>query len=238
MRTNTLVVIILLLGVCLQDQEAPINNNPTTDGLEAMSANKSFNPQGILEFWPSGSTHQSARVALRDGKKMATEVFLPPGDGSFPTLLIRSLYGRGAAADRSKKYADKNIAFVVQDPRGRGDSEGTIDPLNNENEIEDAYDTLDWISKQAWCNGRIGMFGGSGHGKYARMAYLSKHLNLKVVFAANTTGNTYLYSFYENGVRKNGCHGITFRNGKPPKSFPGTESYDFKPRSCNRARWA
>jgi len=203
-------------------------SQPTTDGNEPSDAGISFNPTEILKFWPQGTRHFSKRVALRDGAKMATEIFLPPGEAPFPVILLRTPYGRGGGATRSKAYADKNIAFVVQDSRGRGDSEGVI-VINNENEIADGYDTLEWISKQSWCNGRIGMIGGSGHGKCGRMAYYAKHPNLKVVFTGNTVGNSYLYSFFENGVRRKGYDwALTFRNVKKTPMVPTLASYDHK----------
>ncbi len=50
-------------------------------------------------------------------------------------------------------------AFIVQDTRGRGDSEGKFDFFFTD--AEDVYDTIEWITRQSWSNGRIGMMGGS-----------------------------------------------------------------------------
>ena len=89
------------------------------------------------------------------GVNLATDVYLPGGPGPFPVLLTRTPYHRGGGA--AKGYTDWGYAYVVQDCRGKYDSEGTFRPLVYE--VEDGAATLDWIANQSWCNGRIGMVG-------------------------------------------------------------------------------
>ncbi len=173
-------------------------------GQEWRDADKAKNVQPILKQLMDGVRHEHVMVPMRDGVKLATELFLPPGKGPWPVVLMRTPYGRfngGSYASRLKKQP---IALVTQDPRGDGHSEGrdTMDPVNSENEIADGYDTVDWIVRQPWCNGRIGMFGGSGHGMCACMAYLCGHSNLVVCAPGNSGANTALYWAFENGVRR------------------------------------
>jgi predicted acyl esterase len=204
MKSVAVGLVCLVGAACLADAPAA--------GREWADAGKNFKAEDILKGLPPGTRHQGAFVPMRDGARMATEVFLPPGDGPFPAILIRTPYGRQGAAGYSSRYKDSGCAFVVQDTRGRGDSEGKIG-LANENEIDDGYDTIDWLAKQPWCNGRIGMVGGSGHGMAARMAFLARHPALVVVGTGNTAGNTCLYWSFENGVRR-WMHGWcdSFRN--------------------------
>jgi predicted acyl esterase len=194
--------------------------NPRAEAIEVgMTA--------LLGNWPAGSRRESTRVPMRDGAWMATEILFPPGAGPWPVILCRTPYGRVAGAKYSRDYAGKGVVWVSQDSRGRGGSTGTLRGVDNENEIEDGYDAIDWIVCQTWSNGRVGMMGGSGNGMCARMAYLAKHPALKVVWAANTAGNTYLHWSFENGVRR-GLHRWcnTFRNIKNSEIIPTITEYD------------
>jgi predicted acyl esterase len=214
---------VLACASCLADAPAA--------GREWADAGKNFKVEEILGQWPAGSRHERAIVAMRDGVRLVAEVILPPGAGPFPVILMRTPYGRQQAARYAGQHKDSGCVFVVQDTRGRGDSEGKIG-LANENEIEDGYDTIDWVAKQPWCNGRVGVTGGSGHGMAARMAFLSRHPALVVSAGGNTAGNTCLYWSFENGVRR-WMHGWceSFRN--VPKGGP----IPTLPPACDLAAW-
>ena len=56
-------------------------------------------------------------------------------------------------------FAREGYAFIVQDVRGRGDSEGEFDFFFADG--EDGFDTIEWIGEQNWSNGQVGMMGGS-----------------------------------------------------------------------------
>ena len=193
----------ILLGASCWAMAAEPASLIVSDGREWMDAGKNVKAAEVLKKLPPGYTDQSGTITMRDGVMLATDVFLPPGGKPTCVVLCRTPYGRILNADSvtsgiSTKY---QFAIVAQDTRGRGDSKGEIG-LCNENEIQDGYDTLDWIARQPWCNGRIGMCGGSGHGMAAAMAYLCKHPNLVVVMPASSAGNTELYWSFENGVRR------------------------------------
>jgi putative CocE/NonD family hydrolase len=95
---------------------------------------------------------------MRDGVRLSTSIFLPSGDGKYPAVLVRTAYNR-VGAYYGLYFAERGIAYVVQDCRGRYDSEGEFYPFINE--PNDGEDTLNWIGSQPWCNGKIGMFGDS-----------------------------------------------------------------------------
>jgi len=97
------------------------------------------------------------KVPMRDGVVLATSVFLPLTGGPYPVVLVRTAYNRNGYMDNT--FPAGGIAYVVQDCRGRYDSEGSFEPFINE--PADGFDTLEWIGRQPWCNGRIGMFGDS-----------------------------------------------------------------------------
>lgn len=106
------------------------------------------------------------RVAMRDGMELATEVFLPEGEGPFPATLLRSVYGRGFASQHAKPFNEKGVALVVQDTRGRGDSGGKdmVFLTDGWGELQDGADTIAWIREQPWCNGTVTTMGGSALG--------------------------------------------------------------------------
>jgi uncharacterized protein len=101
-------------------------------------------------------------VAMGDGCRLATRVFLPEGKGPWPVVLIRNPYAgpmsaiMGAAADILN---GKGYATVLQDCRGTGGSEGKWEPFVNER--ADGLDTIEWLRARDWQDGNIGMFGAS-----------------------------------------------------------------------------
>ena len=102
----------------------------------------------------------SVMVAVRDGTRLATTVFLPDGDGPWPTMLLRSPYGFAAMGpDMFEQMARDGYVAIHQDERGRFESEGVWAP--REYSGRDGADTCDWIARQPWSNGKIGLFGAS-----------------------------------------------------------------------------
>ena len=110
---------------------------------------------------------ETFRVAMRDGARLATDVYLPNGPGPFPVILMRTPYGRvQMGKGPGKNAANAGYAFVIQDARGRFDSEGENMPFVGcgWGEHRDGVETLAWIKKQTWCNGKIGTEGASAMG--------------------------------------------------------------------------
>ncbi len=100
------------------------------------------------------------KVPMRDGVQLSTNIYRPDSPGEFPVLLMRSPYGNGGAGNRYPKIAvERGYIVVLQDTRGRYESEGIFDAMQPE--ALDGYDTQQWISSQPWFNGKIGTFGGS-----------------------------------------------------------------------------
>lgn len=100
-------------------------------------------------------------VEMSDGIKLKTYVAFPEGEGPWPVLMTRNPYSNSTARerDKAKVFAKYGYAAVVQEARGTGGSEGKWVPF--ENERKDGIDTLQWLSKQSWNNGKIGTHGNS-----------------------------------------------------------------------------
>ncbi len=101
------------------------------------------------------------RIPMRDGVELSADVYRPDAPGGFPVILVRTPYDNGTASNvvRGRFWAARGFAYVVQDVRGRGDSDGDFYPLIDE--ANDGYDTQTWCGQQPWSNGRIGMTGSS-----------------------------------------------------------------------------
>jgi uncharacterized protein len=121
-------------------------------------------------------------VAMRDGVRLATDVYLP-GRGRWPVLVCRTPYDKVGAEcflpDVAAWLSDRGFAVVLQDVRGKARSDGQFDP--HRQEIADGHDTLDWIAAQPWCSGRIGAFGDSYSGYAAWAAAATGHRNLAAI---------------------------------------------------------
>jgi uncharacterized protein len=106
----------------------------------------------------------TAKVPMRDGVHLATYVWLPREGKQHPTLLIRSPYGLryGPEKDTFKRYklqssVDHGYALIIQDTRATGQSGGIYSFYLADG--PDGYDTIEWIAKQPWSNGRVGLDG-------------------------------------------------------------------------------
>jgi predicted acyl esterase len=114
-------------------------------------------------------------MTTRDGVKLAANVFLPAGSGPFPVVLSRTPYLKDALGDlagySAQKYTDVGLAFVMQDVRGKGHSEGFYEAFIPD--LEDGYDTVEWVAKQPWSNGKVGMVGASALGITTNLAAMA-----------------------------------------------------------------
>ena len=103
---------------------------------------------------------------MADGVRLCSRIWTPAGDGPWPVLLMRQPYGRAIASTVTYAhpcwYTGHGYAVVVQDVRGRGDSEGTFSGFAQE--AADGSSTLAWLRQQSWCNGRVGSYGFSYQG--------------------------------------------------------------------------
>ncbi len=98
-------------------------------------------------------------VPMRDGVGLATDVIRPDAEGRFPVVMSRTPYGRQEMRMLAGALAPMGYAFVLQDVRGRFDSEGEWDPFGNE--AEDGHDAVEWAAAQEWSTGRVVLIGGS-----------------------------------------------------------------------------
>ena len=107
---------------------------------------------------------RNVMVPMRDGVRLATDIYRPDAPGRFPVLVTRGPYGKDTYADNQEHsiwfFPQRGYVVVSQDCRARFDSEGDYyDPLFQE--AHDGYDTVEWAARQSWSNGRVGTTGQS-----------------------------------------------------------------------------
>ena len=141
-------------------------------------------------------------VPMRDGVKLYADVYRPRREGRFPTLITRTPYGvqRDGMHEAVIRFAQQGYAVVVQDTRGRYESEGAWDPFRNE--ANDGFDTVEWAAAQAWSNGKVGMHGGSylGHVQWQAATMAPPHLT--TIFPVLASTSIYHNTFFHGGAFK------------------------------------
>jgi putative CocE/NonD family hydrolase len=133
----------------------------------------------------------SVMIKTRDGAYISAIVVRKKGISvPKPVILQYTIYVRDKGRDIKslKEAADKDYVGVIAYSRGKRFSPDEIFPY--ENDANDAYDVIDWVSKQEWCNGTLGMYGGSYNGYTQWAACKKTHPALKTIvpYVANRPG--------------------------------------------------
>ena len=153
--------------------------------------------------WAAGP--QTVMVPMRDGVKLATDIYLPSGSGPFPAVVVRTPYGKGMGAALASVAAAHGLALVVQDTRGRFASEGANLPFEADgwnDGTADGYDTVEWVARQPWCSGKIGTWGPSALGitQLLMAGTNPPHLTCQVIIVGSPS--FYKDATYPGGVFK------------------------------------
>jgi predicted acyl esterase len=136
-------------------------------------------------------------VRMRDGIKLSTDVHRGEETNARPVILGRTPYNKNSLDGIGAEAIRRGFILVAQDCRGRFASEGENLPFNLDG--PDGFDTLEWISKQPWCNGRIGTWGGSA-GALTQFQMITSGTD-KISSQHLTVGAPNLYEVvYINGV--------------------------------------
>jgi len=148
----------------------------------------------------------TARLRLRDGVELATDVHLPacggvPAKGPFPALVERTPYDRRRTflLRTAEYFARRGYAVVLQDVRGRYDSGGDWNFLGAE-EADDGFDTIAWMASQAWCNGDVGTMGLSFSTANQQALAIRRPPALRTQFLLDGG-----YSYYHRTARQGGA---------------------------------
>lgn len=136
-----------------------------------------------------------ARVPMRDGTKLNATIFKPKSmRESLPVIFTFTPYIADSYQDRALYFAKNGYVFALVDVRGRGNSEGRFEPFANEG--HDGYDTVEWLARQPWSNGKVAMWGGSyaGFDQWTTLKEFPPHLTTIVPAAAACAGIDFPFS--------------------------------------------
>jgi putative CocE/NonD family hydrolase len=162
-------------------------------------------------------------VAMSDGVKLATDVYLPEGNGPFPVVFLRTPYGktsRGMPAPG--RYLARGMALVVQDMRGRFESDGENLPFIGcgDGQHKDGYESIAWIRRQSWSNGNVATMGGSAAGITQNLLAPTAPEGLKAQHISVAPASLYHHAVYVGGaLRQCQVETWTTRNLFDPKAL-------------------
>ena len=156
-----------------------------------------------------------AFATMRDGPRLAANIYQPAGKGPWPVVMTRAPYlkdgrpdpkkdpdgskTRAALAAVAKHYTDAGFVFVHQDVRGKGHSEGFYTAF--ENDVEDGYDSVEWAAAQTWSTGKVGLSGGSAMGITSNLAAMTAPPHLTAAYVVVAPFDL-LQNSYPGGVLK------------------------------------
>jgi len=149
------------------------------------------------------TVHQTTMLAMSDGVRLYTSIYLPSENGQYPTILVRTPYNPAPDSYTYSGIADyycpKGYAVVIQTIRGKLNSEGTYSLLSS-GEIDDGFDTINWIPTQTWSNGIVGIMGVSHDGFDALAAGVRNPAALKIIIAGGAPADLRTDAFLVQGT--------------------------------------
>src|SRR5436190_17567076 len=170
------------------------------------------------------AVQKDVMVAFKDGTKLATDVYLPASSGKFPVILSRTPYDKTGEQGNAAYFTKHGYAFVAQDTRGRYNSEGTWKFRGDD--ARDGEECVNWIAKQAWSNGKVGMMGTSYVGGTQHAAAMRRPNGLVTIIPVDAVSNP-----GRQGMRNAGAFELRFWNwimlntakGSKASKDPGTQ---------------
>jgi uncharacterized protein len=144
---------------------------------------------------------QTHQVTMRDGIRLATDVYGSTPNVQRPTLLMRTPYDKGRAKANAERFVTAGYVAVVQDTRGAHASEGKYVHYNNDD--QDGFDTIQWIVQQSWSNRKVGMWGSSHPGAVQWVAAADRAPGL-IAIAPTAAPSSLYHTLYQGGALRLG----------------------------------
>jgi uncharacterized protein len=136
-------------------------------GCDVLIAHYILPTDGIRPAEHAVTTERDVAMTTSDGVALVSDIYRPEMNGPSPTILVRIPFSKtfrnSLSADAVGRFwASRGYIVVLQGTRGRFKSGGAFYPLRHER--EDGIETLRWLERQPWFDGRLGMWGGSAFG--------------------------------------------------------------------------
>lgn len=165
-------------------------------------------------------TEKDVFVPMRDGVKLAIDIFRPDVEGKFPALLAYGQYGKeleemaltlppqvrpsnlwdgGIEGGDTKYIVPRGYVHIVADARGTGKSDGECIGFigtGGDWEGKDCYDLIEWIAEQPWCDGNVGMTGISYLASIMIGVAAEQPPHLKALFCHGGHFNMYEFAYH------------------------------------------
>jgi putative CocE/NonD family hydrolase len=160
-------------------------------------------------------------VPMRDGVRLAVDIYRPDAEGQFPALLAYCVYGKDLQvlpvkqpqgrenslvwdgtmeAGNTEYFVSRGYVHVIADVRGCGDSEGEYVGMCGHTDGEDGYDLIEWIAAQPWCDGNVGMVGISYLAAVQTYTAIEQPPHLKAIFPWEVWSDLYTQIATSGGV--------------------------------------
>ena len=206
------VVLLAAIAIVLAATACSLLANHASVGSKESSPGR-YSGYSQAEF--SAITRSSFYLPMRDGVKIATDLYLPRGLGAgrrLPTILMQNRYGRMIEprapfrwfflpiSGRVKLFVTHGYAWVETDVRGSAASFGNIPYPWSPDEIEDGDDIVNWIVHQPWSNGEVGTYGTSYAGVSAEMLLTKRNPAVKAAALSFAWWDTYTAETFPGGI--------------------------------------
>lgn len=178
--------------------------------------------KGYAEPVYKGFSYSSQYLTMRDGVKLAADIFLPAKrkeNEQFPTIIYLTRYVRSLQAkfpfnllknpvlvvvpeSEIEYFTSYGYACVIVDVRGSGASFGSRTMEFSPAEVKDGSEIVDWIISQPWSNGKVASTGVSYVGTTAELLLTNKHPAVKACIPRSNIFDLYNHMMFPNGVRQ------------------------------------
>ena len=221
-----------------------LNNQSGKDSISFDDAKKLCRAYNSYNVYSQVAPLSKLLLAKQDDKRFIIEdsVLIKTRDGAIisavvvrkkgvvvkqPAIFIFNIYIGTYDKERAEYCASKGYVGVVANTRGKGLSPQEIEPF--EHDANDAYDIIDWISKQVWSNGKVGMVGGSylGFSQWAAVKKIHPALKTLIPQVAEGPGIDFpmLNNVFFNGMLK-WIHWVTNNKNTDDDDFNNEKHWD------------
>ncbi|MFC1869379.1 CocE/NonD family hydrolase [Thermodesulfobacteriota bacterium] len=157
-------------------------------------------------------------VKMRDGIRLAVDIYRPDTEGRFPALLGMSPYSKDVQAQNFPQgyggfaewahieagdtlfWVSRGYSHIIADVRGTGISEGAFRNWFAIEQQEDGYDLVEWLAQQPWCDGNVGMLGVSWFAIIQYLVAAQQPPHLKAINPHDGWGDLYRDTMYHGGI--------------------------------------